>query len=236
MVKQSSLQTKRIEKKEKKGPYGSWRKEFCEKYSRSIVQIQDNTQNSLVESLAEKGEMITCRKGCTHCCYHYVAVSLAHGIVIADHLYRKKALLKHFADNYEKWHCRGYSVADSIDCLRRQALASSMPIDRVIEDTRPLSVRYLDMNIQCPFLKDQRCLIYEVRPWSCSGHFSASPPEWCGPDTQQKPVIYNMTPGDEDLVEIMQKIDPRLMLYELSLPIMIHRLLTEGSSSMSEAP
>jgi hypothetical protein len=30
----------------------------------------------------------------------------------------------------------------------------------------------------------------------------------------------------------MRLVDPRMTIYELTLPAMIHRLLTEGSSSM----
>ena len=234
-MKQLSRRFKEIEEKEKKGAHGSWRKEFCRKYPEVLVRIQHNTYNSLVEKLSSKGESITCRKGCTHCCFHYVAVSLAHGLLIVDYLYKNNELLRKFLNNYEKWHRMGHSISNSIDHARIQALSSSMPIDRVIAETRPLSERYLNMNIQCPFLEDRRCFIYEVRPLSCSGHYSASPPDWCAPGARQKPVIHHMIPRDEDLMEIMRLVDPRMTLYELTLPAMIHKLLTEGSSSvMSE--
>jgi hypothetical protein len=232
IVKQLSRRFKEIEEKEKKGAHGAWRKELCKKYPEVLIRIQNNTYNSLVEKLSAKGEAITCRKGCTHCCFHYVAVSLAHGIVIADYLYKSKELLKQFVDNYEIWRRKGHSISKSIDHARIQALSSSMPIDRVIAETRPLSEQYLNMNIQCPFLEDRRCFIYEVRPLSCSGHYSASLPDWCAPGARQKPVIHHMIPNDEDLMEIMRLVDPQLMLYELTLPTMIHKLLTEGSSSV----
>jgi len=232
MEKQLSRQIKKIEKREKKGSHGVWRKEFCSKYFEVLTRIQNNTHNSLVETLTPKGETITCRRGCTYCCFHYVTVSLAHGIVIVDYLYKRKELLRQFVDHHEKWHGKGYSISDSIDRTRIQALSSSMPIDRVITDTRPLSERYLDMNIQCPFLVDNRCFIYDVRPLSCSGHFSVSPPDWCDPVSGQKPVLHNLVPNDEDLTDIIRLADPRLVLYELTLPTMIHKLLTEGSSSI----
>jgi Fe-S-cluster containining protein len=150
-------------------------------------------------------------------------------------LYKSKELLRQFVDRYEMWHRKGHSISKSIDRARNQALSSSMPIDRVIAETRPLSERYLDMNIQCPFLEDHRCVIYEVRPLSCSGHYSASPPDWCAPAARQKPVIHHTIPNDEDLIAMMRLADPQMALYELTLPTMIHKLLTEGASSvMSE--
>lgn len=232
MVKRLSRQIKKIETKEKSGSYGVWRKEFCGKYLEVLIRIRKNTYNSLVETLNSKDEMITCRKGCTHCCFHYVAVSLAHGIVIVDYLYKRNELLKQFVDNYEKWHRKGYYISNSIDRTRIEAFSSSMPIDGVIAVTRPLSERYLDTNIRCPFLMENRCIIYNVRPVPCSGHYSVSPPDWCASVRQQKPVIHQLIPNDEDLTEITLLADPRLTLYELTLPTMIYKLLTEGSSSV----
>ncbi|MBT3311764.1 MAG: hypothetical protein HN379_07205 [Desulfobacteraceae bacterium] len=232
MTKQISRQIKKIEKKEKKGSYGVWRKGFCRKYSELLTRIQNNTYNSLAETNTSKDEKITCRKGCTYCCFHYVTVSLAHGIVIVDYLYKRKALLKQFVDNYEKWYGKGFLISDSIDNMRIQAFSSSIPIDRIITDTRPLSQHYLEMNIQCPFLADNKCFIYDVRPTSCSGHYSVSPPDWCVSDSEQQPVLHNIIPNDEDLIEITQLSDPRLALYELTLPKMINRLLNEGSSPL----
>jgi hypothetical protein len=231
-VKQLSRQFKEIEGKEKKDAHGVWRQVFCKKYVEVLSRIQSNTYNSLVEKLSLKGETITCRRGCTHCCYHYVAVSLAHGIVIVDYLYKSRDLLKQFIEMHEKWRRKGHSISNSIDQIRTQSLSASMPIDRVLAETRPLSERYLDSNIQCPFLLDHRCIIYDVRPLSCSGHYSASPPDCCAPAMRQKPVIYNMVPRDEDLIELMQLADPRMLLFELTLPTMVHKLLTQGAASM----
>jgi Fe-S-cluster containining protein len=234
MSKKISQQIKKIEAAEKKGQLGVWRKEFCRRYPESLARIQSNTYNALAEAAAQKGEAITCRKGCTYCCFHYVAVSLAHGIVIVDYLYKRQDLLQQFLTNYEHWRHKGYSISAGIDRTRIQAFSSSVPIDRIIEDTRPMSSRYLGMNIQCPFLDGDRCFIYHVRPWSCSGHYAVSPPNLCAPGAKQEPVIHHMIPSDSDLTEIVLLADPRLILYELSLPIMVHRLLTEGSSCIMD--
>lgn len=232
MAKYRSRQIKKNEAKENSGLYGAWRKEFCRKYLESLILIRKNTYNSFVETLTPKGEMITCRKGCTYCCFEHVTVSVAHGIVIVDYLYKRKELLKQFVHNYEKWRHKGYNISDSIDRTRIQASSSLMPINRVMAAIGPLSARYVDMNIQCPFLVDNRCFIYEVRPLPCSGHYSVSPPDWCAPVTPQKPIIHQLIPNEEDLSKIVLLADPRLILYELTLPTMIYKLLTEGSSSI----
>lgn len=233
-MKQLSRQIKRIEEKEKKGSYGAWRKEFCKKYQEVLARTQKNTYNSLAENLASKGEAITCRTGCTYCCFHYVTVSLAHGIVIADFLYKSRDLLEQFVSNYKKWIPQGHSIAKKIDRMRIDALLNSTPIDQIIKDTRSLSECYLEKNIQCPFLKDNKCFIYKVRPLSCSGHYSVTPPDWCSPAIEQKPVVHHAMPSDRDLTDLTLLSDPRLAMYDLNLPIMIFRLLTEGGASIMD--
>jgi len=107
-----------------------------------------------------------------------------------------------------------------------------MPVNDIIAVTRPLSTRYLEMDIPCPFLANNVCLIYAVRPLPCSGQYSVSPPDWCAPATAEEAVIHQLIPKDEDLMKILRLVDPQLVLYELTLPIMIHKLITEGASSI----
>lgn len=221
-------QIEKIEAKENIGAYGAWRREFCRKYRELLIQARDNSYNSLVKRLAAKGKAISCRKECSYCCFHYVAVPLAHGIVIVDYLYNSRELLKKFIDNYKKWRHKGYDVSNSNDHTRIQAFSSSMAIDDIIEVTRPFSMRYLEMGIPCPFLVNNSCSIYAVRPLPCSGQYSVSPPEWCNTATDKEAEIYQVVPDDDDLMKILQLGDPQLMLYEVTLPIMIYKLLTEG--------
>jgi len=232
VVKQLPLRIRRTEDKEKKGPHGAWRQEFCRKYLGLLVNTRQNSFDSMLESLSAEGKSISCRAACTYCCYHYVAVSLAQGILIVDYLYKRKALLKQFVDNYESWRRDGESISHDIDRIRIHALSSSIPMHQVLNDTRPLSNRYLETNIPCPFLVDEKCSIYEVRPMACSGHHSVSPPDWCAPASKQKPAIQHSMPDDEAFIEMIQLTGSQLTLYELTLPTMVYRLLTEGSSAM----
>jgi Fe-S-cluster containining protein len=235
MAKHHYKQIEKIEAKENTGPYGAWRREFSRKYQELLIRARNNSYSSLVKTLSSKGETISCRKECTYCCFHYVAAPLAHGIVIVDYLYNRKELLKQFIHNYEKWRHKGYNISNINDHTRVQAFSSSMPINDIIEVTRPLSMRYLEMDIPCPFLVNNTCLIYAVRPLPCSGQYSVSPPDWCAPAAGKKAVIYQLIPDDEDLMKFLQLADPRLMLYELTLPIMIYKLLTEGVSSFEDS-
>ena len=232
VVKQVPLRIRRTEDREKKGSHGSWRNAFCSRYSPLLKKTRQDAFDSLKKSLSGEGKTISCQAGCTYCCYHYVAVSFAQGIVIVDYLYKRKDLLKQFLDNYDKWRTDGEAIADEIDRIRIHALSSSKPTQQIMVETRPLSNRYLESNIRCPFLVDDKCSIYEVRPLACSGHHSVSPPENCAPASQQKPDIRNSVPNNENLVEIIRLAGSQAVLYELTLPVMVHRILTEGSTGI----
>ena len=234
MVTPLTRQIKRIEKKEHKGQIGEWRRAFCKEYPDLVKRVRHNTYHSFLETITRQQKQMSCRKGCAYCCHHYVTVSVAHAISIVDYLYKKRKWLTRFLANYETWLDSGYAIADHIDRERLSAQSASRTIDRILQDTRPLSERYFEMNITCPFLVDGRCFIYELRPLSCSGHFSTSPCDWCSPGSREDPDLHNMIPNDHDLMEIARITDHRLVMYELSLPIMIYRLLTEGSADVME--
>jgi len=222
----------RTEDKEKKGAHGSWRNEFCSGYNSLLEKTRQNAFDSLENLLLAEGKTISCRTGCTYCCYHYVAVSFAQGIVIVDYLYKRKGLLKQFLNNYERWRIEGELISDEIDSIRIHALSSSIPTHQIMEDTRDLSRRYLNKNIRCPFLVDDKCSIYSVRPLACSGHHSVSQPDCCAPAAQLKPDIRNSIPDKENFIQIIRLAGSQLMLYELALPTMVGRILNEGSSAI----
>lgn len=232
MVKQIPLRIRRTEDREQKGVHASWRDGFCKKYTALLEKSRQNAFDKLEKSLSAEGKTISCRTGCTYCCHHYVAVSFAQGIVIVDYLYKRKGRLKQFLDNYEKWKIDAESITDEIDQIRIHALSSSIPTHQVLTDTRPLSNRYLEANIRCPFLVDDKCSIYEVRPMACSGHHSVTPPGYCTPASQHKPDIRNSIPDDENFMAIIRLAGSQLMLYELTLPTMVYRILTEGSAAI----
>lgn len=232
MVKQIPLRIRRTEDKEKKGAHGSWRNGFCNRYNGLLEKTRQNAFDSLENSLSAEGKTISCRSGCTYCCYHYVAVSFAQGIVIVDYLYKRKGLLKQFLNNYETWRINGVSMTDEIDRIRIHALASSIPTHQIMEDTRDLSRRYFKTYIRCPFLVDDKCSIYSVRPLACSGHHSVSQPDCCAPAAQLKPDIRNSIPDQENYIEIIRLAGSQLVLYELTLPTMVYRILNEGSAAI----
>jgi Fe-S-cluster containining protein len=78
-----------------------------------------------------EGYVITCKKGCSHCCGLTVGAMLDEPILIGAYMQEQSIV---------------------IDPPNRE---------------------------QCPYLKDNLCQIYEVRPGACRKHFSVDSPDYC---------------------------------------------------------
>lgn len=116
--------------------------------------IATTYEGKLRTNLDKEGEGVTCKKGCSHCCYHPVYLSLFEGIALYQWLYENGMWSSKLRDTLKK-HAEG------------------------VQDLAP-EVWMLSL-IPCPLLKDNLCTIYDGRPFACRITFSAGDPEECHP-------------------------------------------------------
>jgi hypothetical protein len=96
----------------------------------------------------------TCRKGCHHCCYHPVQMSVLEGI----------GLYRWLVDNMLWSHDR----QEAFKNVAKQTWGQSL-------DVWTLSM------IQCPLLVDDLCVAYKRRPFVCRITISTGDPHYCHP-------------------------------------------------------
>lgn len=220
-------QVQEIEKKAHTGAYGAWRKAFCQEYRHLLSQIRAETLSDFRQHLTSTGESITCRKGCVHCCYQYMSISIAHGIAVVDFLYSHEAVLRRFLANYQKWRRSIESSPVNLDILKRLEECTTLrPTPR--HPSQELLTSYFNMSVACPFLVDSACAVYAVQPICCGSHYSISPPEWCRVSSPNPPHIYEAVPSEVSLRRLAGLADPRLAAHQETLPTLVYRLLTEG--------
>lgn len=210
------------------GAGGAKRKKLCTEYGRTLTQIWAKTDKVLLARLALKGERISCKKGCTYCCFQHVAVTLAHGIAVVDYLYSNENVMRQFLSNYEQWQKSAVSISKELDALFKSAANQSQSISAARALSEPLSDRYFNLQIACPFLVDSACAIYNIRPMCCAAHISVSPCEWCSQTDPHRPTVYEVMPADDDLYRLATLADPQFSICRVTLPILIYRLLIEG--------
>jgi hypothetical protein len=166
------------------GEIGRRRKDYLENYTRAKKQGIADVEKQLRDGVAEMGKAITCRKGCSECCKVYVFADLQECEAIVHYLYEHEDVLLHFLERYPRWKegiNRLGRTLPRIEKAQEKALYGEATEDdrRVFNEGLEA---YAALRNPCPFLKDEACSIYEVRPFVCAGVVSSEPPEHCSPD------------------------------------------------------
>jgi Fe-S-cluster containining protein len=144
--------------------------------------------------LATGEERISCSKGCSHCCSHYVTsvepyeLLFLHGRIREDARYPGRIIALH----------RRVSLFKSL-------LKGAVHDDAMAEEEDKALYRYYLRGQPCPFLQAGGvCGVYENRPMSCRMFYSLSHPSLC----KGKNVI---DPGNRNfLIELPEDIEADL--------------------------
>lgn len=140
--------------------------------------------------LATGDQKVTCSKGCSHCCSHYVTsvepyeILFLHGRVRYHEGYPSRVVAMH----------------------RRTALFKSLLDAKDGEEAEDRALyRFYLRGARCPFLEEGgRCGVYDSRPMSCRMFYSMSHPSLC----KGKGVI---DPGNRNfLIELPEDIEADL--------------------------
>ena len=125
--------------------------------SEALAALFESLDKTAQDALQKFGHVVSCKKGCNHCCKLLCTCSFAESVLIAE------TLLK--GDAWEVW----------LPKLREAALKTDF--EGVDDGT------YFSKKHSCVFLNDEgACSIYSIRPAACRFHLVVSPPENCDPD------------------------------------------------------
>lgn len=131
-----------------------------------------------------------CKKGCSHCCYQYIQIEWKEGLPIEDFIANKmprnvKIAIKANVKNY-------------IDYFNQNT--PSAPLTET--NLQQLSYKMALEKIPCPFLLNQKCSIYPVRPFICRTHIVEDSPDFCVKDPLRK--------SSEEAIKISVEFSPKL--------------------------
>jgi len=221
-----------------KGNIGRRRKSFCLEYMAKKKANLEYLQTSLKKKIEDEDKTITCKEGCSFCCSLYVEANLQECELIVYYLYQHDNILSDYLDRYPSWRnkikqngdlhkrCGSYWNKDFEGLKKQEAL-------EVLDGFNKENERYRLQNLPCPFLVNNLCSIYEVRPYVCATYVSTSPPQWCDIANQKQPVLRHvMSP------EILY--DCSFYYRELEnpvitcMPIAVYEILKNGTYYFSE--
>jgi Fe-S-cluster containining protein len=217
-----------------RGQIGRKRQQFCQRYMEhkqtSFKQIEQQAKHLI----ASTGETVTCNKGCSYCCAHHVPATLQECELIVYYLYQNQTLLDHFLRVYPAWRARVKNHEDLFQAVKQRF--SDMPQSGFAQGKREAfyqaAGRYNEQGIPCPFLNQDLCSIYEVRPSACATFFSMSPPEYCSSSSPDEPKVIFV----HDAAQIKEPefyLRNLRILVILPLPLGVYEILKAGLSYLA---
>ena len=147
---------------------------------RSLTQIlpvlhslSDSVFAGVASKLRQTGQPISCKAGCGACCRMMVPISLFEAGALADWIRSQpEAKQQELAQRFES------ALAKLAEAGILDRIASE---DWRVQSDSGLKVvfDYFSVQVPCPFLEDEACSIYPIRPFACREYLVTSPPEQC---------------------------------------------------------
>jgi len=140
-------------------------------------------------NIAVRGDSVPCRAGCSRCCRYLVPVSIPEALCLAremgamvswKRLLMSESCLLMARCILELTPKRLFS-AEFKKGRREEALA-----------VRDISDWYTGINLPCPFLLGNLCMIYDKRPLACREHLVTGLAQGCSPDSVNEARVVRM--------------------------------------------
>ena len=146
------------------------------------------------------------------------------------YLYQNNQVLNSFLRTYPEWRAQVKKGGDLFKSCGRFWKEEVTPrtakqlLQEVVEEEK----RYLEQNIPCPFLDNQLCSIYEVRPYMCVSLVAVTPSEWCNPSNENEPFRYKAYPKEvmSDYSFYYRNLDRFVISF---MPMVVYEILKSGT-------
>ncbi len=112
-----------------------------------------------------------CNEGCSHCCYQPIEIVNWEKYAISDYIKTQfnEETVSIVRSNLIKW----------ADIFNNEHGTNP---DEAYQDRKTFREKVNNNHISCPFLIDNRCSIYDVRPLACRSHIMVDNPDYCKAD------------------------------------------------------
>ena len=177
-------------------------------------QLAESFERELRMAANEAKTSITCREGCSNCCYHPVHITALEGAL----------LYRYLADN-------GRWTPSVQERIRAHA-----------ERTRdlPYEVWFLSV-IPCPLLdeKTKKCTAYKGRPFFCRATFALGDPDLCHPhkieETEMVPRDRMVAAFHNEQAKVMRKHQLTTIIMPLSVAVLMGEKIVNGTIDLEQA-
>jgi Fe-S-cluster containining protein len=219
-----------------KGELGRLREEYCRRYIEKKQEIFERLKQEQQDLVRSRSETISCGRGCSTCCYLFVNATIQEAEAVCYYLYQNEDLLARFLENYPGWRAKVKEAGEPFRAKEEETAPSPG-----WESARGGRIgdlgAYWRSRIPCPFLSDNACSIYPVRPIVCAGLIATSPAEWCDPQhpdhERKKPFQITNRALLEDRTFYGMELERPVWSF---FPMMVHNILEWGPAGMPAIP
>ncbi len=145
-----------------------------------VRSLASSISEIAVEHVQATGKDISCKKGCAHCCRQLVPVAPMEAKRLAEVVH---AMPKKRADALRRRFVEAKTRLIAAKLLLPKAPKGSTALISTEKDPvaawNDVSNRYFALQIDCPFLDDGACSIYDERPIACREYNVVTDPAFC---------------------------------------------------------
>lgn len=147
-----------------------------------LLTFDDAVNGMAADKVQSEGKQISCREGCGACCRQLVPISEAEAVYLAELV----AAMPPERQAHVRERFREALAALGESLVERLRDTSQF---KDLAERREIGEEYFHRHVACPFLEDERCIIYQHRPMVCREYLVTSPAENC-----QKPSAETVRP------------------------------------------
>ena len=158
---------------------------------------------------AKSGKHISCKKGCASCCSYMVPLSSAEAFYLQKHILslpheKRRPILHSFLLAARKIAANKRPPTDTTGMDEKESL-------------RAISQWYQSMRIKCPFIENNACSHYQVRPLACREFMVTSQPKACSPFAEEPTEVVHLPVSTAEVLmhisnRLEKKVDEAVLL------------------------
>lgn len=145
--------------------------------------ISSKMVSAVLENLDENGQFVPCRKGCSACCSYLVPLSIPEVFCLREELL---AMPADFRINFLR-PC--LDAAEKILGNRPQTFCLDSISQSDQTNISQIGKWYAELKLDCPFLSNGSCSLYEQRPLACRENIVTSSAIACATDHGTGPDV-----------------------------------------------
>ena len=145
----------------------------CDPRILDLHRFSDSIMGRLAALSNTNGKPITCRSGCSSCCFEPVYCA----DVEVDHLLGRMTPQRR-----------------KVIAARTAAWLARVEPSGLLDVSEPDVIAWRDTLAPCPFLEGRLCSVYDDRPWGCRLHLAVGDPKLCDSQDTRRNQVYAMSP------------------------------------------